>query len=208
MSAQIITLEPPKSDHYLYNRLISEKNVIYFMKSKRQPIICDDVSVIDKNLRILALFLISQNFEIYNFQAIQPQDKLDYEKLFNSIKSEEKDIRKEGINLKDYAGTNFLMKNQTYRIRYPSFDAFMIDYPDAIKNQFICFGGPRNDTVKSIANNKTTFGNELKIKHELDKIIYTIVLESSETDYKDIIWRRYTQDLVKTVTKAKQGAKI
>jgi len=192
-------LEPPSVNYHLYNRLVSNRNVVYYKKEAHVDVPLINIDEIDKNLRILGMFLISQDFQIHCFQAIQLATDQEWEGLYSNVKNDEKEIRKDGITIYDIAQRASSLRNKNYRIKYPSYDAFKIDYALSIQKQFITFAAPRNKKTEILYKSTQSFDNALFVRHELDKIIFTLTVDASETSYSDALWRRYTQNLVKII---------
>lgn len=196
-----ILLEPPQKEHYSYNRLISTRNVIYFVPNSPSFLTIEALNSVDKNLRVLALFLLDKKIKISNFQATSIFDKQDLENAYNAVKTEEKLIRNDSITLYDMQGNEVEYHDKAYRIRYPSFDAFCIDYVKSLQEQFICFSISRKNNANVLKENSTLFDKSLHVTEEIDFVTYTIKFDSSETAYSEALWRRYTEIVVKLLTK-------
>jgi hypothetical protein len=189
-------IDCPQKDFHTFNRLYSSRNVFYYTQNYHVIHEKINIDTVDKNLRILCLILLQNGASIIGMQAASFQEKHELEDIYNAVKADEKAIRSEGIVLNDLEGKEVEYLDKNYRIRFPSFAAFENDYVKLCQNQYISFAISRTKNAHLFLKNKEKFENTLETIQQLDKIIYTIRIDSSEIIYSEPMWRRYTQIVV------------
>ena len=188
----------PQTNQQEYSRLFSIENVSYFLR-KATRYESANINKIDPDHRIFADKLIQLNCKLVSSLFITNQTKEQMDLLWNKIKREEKEIRKNGIPLFFLDGKSIEYKDPNYRVFWPSYEAFSAEYVKDCINNWITFDVPSdNQNIKICSERLDLFDNNLSIYPLSDN--YERFFIRSEKPLTRETWRRYTQTLIELLS--------
>lgn len=188
----------PQTSQQEYSRLFSLENVSYFLRKATR---FDSVNInkIDPDHRIFADKLIQLNCKMVSSLFITDHTKEQLDNLWNKIKRDEKEIRKNGIQLFSLDGKVVEYKDPNYRVFWPSHESFCVEYPKDCIINWIAFDVPSdNQNIKICSERSDLFDNNLSIYPLSDN--YERFFIKSEKPLTRETWRRYTQTAIELLS--------
>lgn len=194
-----LLVNTPIKNRLRYTRVVSDAGGIYFLpKSDSEVLIEDNLDYIDVDLRVLCAYISRKGCKVFNYNAVSGYDKKQLEKLYNAYKTDEKDMRKNGIFINCLDGSRKNVKIERYRFNYASYEQFSQEYPKDKLNQFLCFYMENNEFSNKILMNMQVFA-DVDYNKENEKIYFGISYSVGDLQFATPIWRNFTANLVKSL---------
>lgn len=189
----------PQTDLLHSFRLFSNNGVSYF--GVNEPNCALHLSMIDRvdqPIRILSDFMSKIGCRIGSHFCGVDSNKDALKEMWNNVKREEKIIRSDGLNLKKINGETFYFKDPSYRVYWPSFESFTLEYPLSSKIGWVNIDIPlameqQRNIIKSRPDIfKAKITSELLSEYE--RICF--VVDIGEIRASSDAWRRITENIV------------
>lgn len=182
-------------------RLFSDEGVIYFASGFFPSFGSMDkemLNKIDPAHRILAHMLVQRGAKIITCFHSEGMERDELETLWNRIKRNEKDIRKNGLKLNMMDGKSFTYQHKTYTVFWPSLEAFIIEYPKECISSWFVFDAPKDEIFTGVlVDRKDLFDGNMKSEIRPDGMVRFSI--SSEKPISVFDWRRYTQTIAEII---------
>lgn len=193
--------EAPQNSHFQYAKYFSDERVAYNYMTNSRSCSKQDIDFVDKNLKVLCLFLQNNNFDIINYCAPSTLDTDNFRDLYNKLKRDEKNARLNGLQLTALDGSTVVYKNPKYRILYSSYESYARDYYKNMRFNFIVFSC--SDAHRDILiQHDNLFDGNFTYQQAGATTEYMIYFDASKYDFANTTWRKYTETIVSVMREA------